>query len=74
MSEKQRLYRVVTVGLGTHYAVAPDASSAYQMMRDQWDAKNYGIDAKRQMVRVELLAETGEYHDGTERLWISGGH
>jgi len=71
MSEPTRnLYRVATVGLGIHYVVATDPTTAYRMIRDWFDAEDYGIDSKRQLVRVELVAATGRYPDGTDRLWI----
>lgn len=52
-----KLYRVESKGLGTHYSVAPDAETAYQLYKKVWDKADYGFYTDRDLVSVRVLAE-----------------
>lgn len=68
--KKLNLYKIELNGLGTHYVVATDPTSAYETIRKEYDAKDYGFSKERSFKTIELVAESGEYSDNKVRLWL----
>lgn len=64
-----KLYKVETVGLGTHWVCALDPTAAYELLRKEWDEKDYGFVRDRQMRSISLIADMVEYPQGCDRLW-----
>lgn len=71
MSEKTlNLYRVELNGLGTHYVVAPHPTLAYEMIRNKFDAEDYGFRNQRGLQSIQLIAEATQYPECKVRLWL----
>jgi hypothetical protein len=70
-----KLFRVTLRGLyatkyGASYVVAPDPTTAYQMVRAKLDDKDYGFDKDRELHSIELLADSGYLHDSPSQLFL----
>ncbi len=55
------LHSATSTDYNTSYVVAPDASSAYQRVKDFLDKENLGFIDGRELAKIELLAEEGQY-------------
>lgn len=67
-----KLYLVETRGLGDCYVLAQDANEAYRLLRDDFDARNYGSPCHRELNCVRLIAEHGsDYPECGKRLLIA---
>lgn len=64
------LYQVTTKGLGVHYVVAEDPTSAYKLIRDDFDKNDYGFVYHRELDSIHLLATEMEYQTHGNRLWV----
>ncbi len=64
-----KLYKIELNGLGTHYVISTDPTAAYQTIRNEYDAKDYGFSRERTFKTIEQVAEDSEYPD-TKRLWL----
>lgn len=76
MREKNKcLYKIHLRGLSgvfdPAYAVASSLDEAYQMVRDFLDRKNYGFEKDRQLIKIEVVADTDEYTDAPSMLFLS---
>jgi len=67
---KKHLYKVTLNGLGSHYVVATDPSSAYQLIRDEYDRTDYGFVKQRWVKSIEVIASADPYPENDVRLWI----
>jgi hypothetical protein len=65
-----KLYRVTTRGMqtsstgvahGISYVVATDPTSAYEIVRNYLNEKDYGFSDDRELEKIELLAEEYEF-------------
>ena len=74
-----KLYRVLLRGMksnvtgtnyGSPYVVAEDPASAYQMVKDYVNVRDLGFHQDRELYRIELLAETGDYPECREQLFL----
>lgn len=69
-----KLYRVQCIGMrdshGTAYVVAPDATTAYQRVRDDLDSRDLGFISEREMDCVNLIAEAVDYPACIRRLYL----
>ena len=77
MEEEIKLYLVTLKGMttissseityGISYVIAKDAEQAYQKVKKQYDSKDIGFKAQRQLDNVKLLASTSEF-SGVDNL------
>ena len=74
-----KLYRVLLRGMtnssisinhGSPYVVAEDPTAAYKRVKDYLDKKDIGFRQDRALYKIELLAETGDYPDCKEQLFL----
>lgn len=72
MEKSPKLYRVTLRGLqsssvgmnfGKSYVVAENLSEAYSKVRTYLNKKEVGFDRERELDRIELLADAGEFND-----------
>lgn len=64
------LYKIQLNGLGTHFVVASDPTTAYNQIRKTYDDADYGFAKERAMRTIELIAEAREYPENKVRLWL----
>lgn len=74
-----KLYRVTLRGMtssigsvchGTPYVVANDPTSAYETVLSYVNKKDYGFGPERELDKIELLAETGDYPECGQQLFL----
>lgn len=74
-----KLYRVTLRGMyyattgtnyGTPYVIAEDPTSAYEMVKAYLDKEGLGFSHERELDKIELLAETGDYPECKEQLYL----
>jgi hypothetical protein len=74
-----KLYKVTLRGLhgtgintdyGTCYVVATDPTTAYNILRAYIEKRDLGFDRERELNRIELIAEEGDYPACNIRLMI----
>lgn len=74
MKTTTKLFRVTLKGYlgiyGTSYVVAQDPTSAYNIVRNHIDDKNYGFVDLRELEKIELIAEDYEYTHTGSKLFI----
>lgn len=76
----QKLYKVTCRGMnhdsganiihGIAYVVATDPTAAYEKVRIYLNDRELGYDKDRELSRIELLAEIGDYPDCMMRLFL----
>lgn len=75
-----KLYRVTLKGMhgkttstnyGSPYVVAEDLTLAYQTVREYLDQNDFGFSHEREVDKVELLAETGDYPECRQQLFLA---
>lgn len=78
-SKTLKLYRVTCTGMhggsvghahGIAYVVSWDSHQAYLMMREDLERRDLGYSADRELLKVELLAETVDYPDCGTKLYF----
>jgi hypothetical protein len=65
------LYKITLQGHGVHFVVATDPTAAYEFVKRWMDAKDYGFVKDRTLAAIDLVAESGEYPNTKDRLWIT---
>lgn len=73
----RKLYRVTCRGMldshGIAYVIASNAQHAYNLVRQDLDDRDLGVSNKRELDRVELVAEDAAYPDCGRRLYVEKG-
>jgi hypothetical protein len=59
---------VSSVAHGIAYVVAPDPTTAYEMLRSYLEEEELGFEWERELDRIELLAEASEFPACRHRL------
>lgn len=68
--ETTKLYRITFTGrLAPVYVVSTDPTSAYQRVRADLDARDYGFFSERALRAIELVAEDAIYLSNGTRLY-----
>lgn len=68
-----KLFKIKLRGFhNDYYSVASDPTTAYALVRDDLSNRNIGFKKDRELLSIELLAETGNYPDCEDRLFVEG--